>query len=152
MPSAYMIDANLLVLLTVGLTDRDMIADHRRLRRFSDEDFDTLISLLELVDEIYVTPNTLTETSNLLGFHRGSERGPVFETLRQLIDESIEVVVPSRDAAKQSSFVDVGLTDAGLLTQISEERPLLTVDLELFGLARMIHPDAAVNFTLSQNL
>ncbi len=39
------IDANLLVLLVVGATDRALIAKHRRLKRFAVEDYERLIEL-----------------------------------------------------------------------------------------------------------
>ena len=72
MVSGYFIDANLLVLLVVGSAGRDYISKHRRLRRFSKEDYDLLLRLIRKAKgtrRVFVTPNTLTETSNLLGQH-----------------------------------------------------------------------------------
>ena len=60
------IDSNLLVLLTVGSVGRDLIAKHRRLREYTAEDYGILVDLLSRFDQVFVTPNTLTETSNLL--------------------------------------------------------------------------------------
>ena len=72
--SRFLIDANLLVLFVVGKTDRQLIAKHRRLREFSVDDYDRLVGILRMVDQLVVTPNTLTETSNLLAQHTEPER------------------------------------------------------------------------------
>ena len=45
------IDANLLVLLVVGLTDRALIAKHKRTKTFEPEDFDLLTRLLAGYDQ-----------------------------------------------------------------------------------------------------
>ena len=68
-----LVDAILLVLLIVGRAGRDRIAKHRRLREFSVGDVDRLLEMLRNVNEIVVTPNTLTESSNLLAQHREPE-------------------------------------------------------------------------------
>ena len=78
-PTGYFIDANLLVLLVVGSTDRDLIPKHRRLRVFAKEDYDLLIRFITQVDRVYVTPNTLTETSNLLAQHADPELSLFFD-------------------------------------------------------------------------
>ena len=61
----YFLDTNLFVLLVVGSESRDLISKHRRLEHYSPEDYDILLDLLEGADQLFVTPNTLTETSNL---------------------------------------------------------------------------------------
>ena len=48
-----------------------------------------------------VTPNTLTEASNLLGQHDAPERSKFFDTLRYTIENSQEVVVTSVDGLSQ---------------------------------------------------
>ena len=141
------IDANLLVLLVVGSVDRGLIAKHRRLRDFIAKDYDLLLDLIELVDQVYVTPNTLTETSNLLAQHGEPERSMLLKQLRVIIHESEEVVVASTAASSNSKFHRLGLTDAVLLEVITAETPLITVDLDLYLAALEKGQDAAVNFT-----
>ena len=65
--TGYFVDANLLVLFVVGSESPDLIPKHRRLKGYLAEDYDLLFLLLDEVDQVFVTPNTLTETSNLLG-------------------------------------------------------------------------------------
>ncbi len=151
-PAGFFIDANLLVLLVVGSVGRDLIAKHRRLRRFTTEDYERLLGLIAPVDRVFVTPNTLTETSNLLAQHRDPERSRFFDRLRLIIQESEEVVVASAVASSNSAFQRLGLTDAVLLEAVTAEIPLVTVDLDLYLAALAKEPYAAVNFTHLQDL
>lgn len=133
------IDSNLLVLLVVGSVDRELIAKHRRTRRFTPEDYDRLLTL----NRVFVTPNTLTEASNLLK----SQDTRFQDGLRILIEESEEIVVASVTAVRHGAFSRLGLTDAALLGIISTERPLITVDLDLFNAALATGEAVAFNFT-----
>ena len=131
----------------VGRVDRNLIAKHRRLREYTEEDYDILLTLLNPVDELYVTPNTLTETSNLLGQHAEPERSMLLNELRGLIQRSQEVVVSSAQASNNREFPQLGLSDAALLEAITPETPLLTVDLDLFIAALQKGYYTAVNFS-----
>ncbi len=142
----YFIDANLLVLLVVGSVGQDLIAKHNRTKQYSPEDYELLLGLLAPVEQIYVTPNTLTETSNLLAQHGEPERSWLFAELRALIEDSREVVVASAQASSNSIFVRLGLTDAALLELVSSEVPLLTVDSILYDAVVRNAPGSAVNF------
>lgn len=141
------IDAGLLVLLIDGSVGRNLVEKHRRLRGYSAEDFDILIGLLDPVDQVFVTPNTLTEASNLLAQHGDPERSRFFDRLRHFIQESNEIVVASVDAAGNDAFPRLGLTDAALLEAINSDTPLITVDLDLYLAALDKNEGAAVNFT-----
>lgn len=146
MPNALFIDANLIVLLIVGSVGRDLIARHRRTRTFAVEDYDRLIRAISLVGNIQVTPNTLTEASNLLGQHGEPQRSQLLLALRTLIEQSNETIVASVDAARRDAFPRLGLTDAALLEAVSADAPLLTVDLDLYVAALASGDEAAINF------
>ncbi len=148
----YFIDANLLVLLVVGSESRDLISKHRRLEAYTAEDFDILFDLLEGADQLFVTPNTLTETSNLLGQHGEPERSLLMTRLQYLIHGSQEIVVTSVDASSNSQFERLGLTDAALLEAATIDTPLLTVDFGLYLAALESGEERAVNFTHYRNL
>ena len=149
-PRGLFIDANLFVLLVVGATGRELISKHRRLRRFEAEDYERLLGLIRQVDRVFVTPNTLTEASNLLAQHGDPERSQFFRVLRNLIEKSEEVVVASAIASRNSLFGRLGLTDAALLEVVSAETPLVTVDLELYLAALAKGQEVAFNFTRLQ--
>jgi hypothetical protein len=148
----YFLDANLLVLLVVGSENRDLIPKHRRLEHYSAEDFDILLGLLENADRLYVTPNTLTETSNLVSQHGEPERSLLMRRLQYLIHGSEEIVVASIDASSNSRYQRLGLTDAALLELATTETPVLTVDLDLYLAAIESGEERAVNFNHFRNL
>ncbi len=140
------IDSNLLVLLVVGRVGRDLITKHRRLREYTADDYDILDKLLRPVDQVFVTPNTLTEASNLLGLHADPERSRFFDMLRFIIQGSQEVVVASVEASSNDEFRRLGLTDAALLEVITAEAPLLTVDFDLYMAASRKEAASVINF------
>jgi hypothetical protein len=150
--NGYFIDANLLLLLVVGSVSPDAIARHRRLRVFTRDDYDILINQIGQVERVLVTPNTLTETSNLLGYHAEPERSHFFERLRFIIDETEEIVVASASASRNNAFTRLGLTDAALLEVATNETPIITVDLDLYLAASSSNPDSAINFAHLRNL
>ena len=143
--SEFVIDANLLVLLIVGSVERDWVARHRRLDSFSVEDYDLLVDLLSDADRIWVTPNALAETSNLLGYAGKDDGGPLAVGLRRFIDTSVEEYVPSQSASSRPEFARLGLNDASLLELVSATRPLLTVDIKLYLAAVALDPHGAIN-------
>ena len=145
-PTGYFVDANLLVLLVTGSVDRELIARHRRLRRFTAADYDVLRRMAHEAGRVFVTPNTLTEASNLLAQHREPDRSHLLDGLRALIEESEEIVVRSAEASSNAEYVRLGLTDAALLEAVTADTPVLTVDLDLYRAAWRKQPDAAVNF------
>ena len=153
--TGYFVDSALLTLLAVGNEDRDLIAKHRRLQGYAPEDYDALTALVSRTDsgKIFATPNTLTETSNLLGQHGEPERSRLFARLRSMIAESVEIVVASADASSNESFGRLGLTDAALLEVASSQTPLLTSDARLYLEAmKGARGVVAVNFSGFRNL
>ena len=147
MPSALFIDANLIVLLIVGSVDRELIARHRRTRTFTVEDYDRLFRAISQVDTLRVTPNVLTEASNLLGLHGEPQRSQLLRKLRELIEQgTAESFIASVDAVRHDVFPRLGLTDAALLEVVSADAPLLTVDLNLYVAALAGGDEAAINF------
>ena len=148
----YFLDTNLFVLLVVGSESRDLISKHRRLEHYSAEDYDILFELLEDADQLFVTPNTLTETSNLVSQHGEPERSLLMRRLQYLIHGSEEIVVASIDASTNAKFAELGLTDAALLETATADTPLLTVDFDLYLAALESGEERAINFTHYRNL
>ena len=151
-PIGFFVDTNLLVLYVAGREDRALISRHRRLDEYSAEDYDVLLDLLALVERVFVTPNTLTETSNLLAQHGEPERSRLLRRLRSIIQDSEEIVVASAIASANDSFERLGLADAALLEVATSETPLVTVDVSLYLAVLEKNQDAAVNFKELRNL
>ncbi len=143
--NAVILDANLLVLLVVGLYSRPYIARHKRLAACSEKDFDLLSAYVASASRLIVTPNTVTETSNLAGQTSEPARGKILMMLGRLLQTTEEVYVDSKFAAEHPAFPRLGLTDSVLLNVADEGRTLLTADLDLY-LAALRHGQSAVNF------
>lgn len=144
-PNAVLLDANLLVLLIVGLTSPDYISRHKRLRAFTIEDFELLRELLNSAQRIIVTPNIVTETSNLASQISEPARGRVLTVLRALLAGVIEVYVPSQSAAAGGAYLRLGISDAATLAVTMDDLTILTTDLDLY-LESMRAGRAAINF------
>ena len=145
-PAGYLVDTNLLLLFVVGSEAPSLIAKHRRLETYSEDDFQALRRLLDQAGEIHVTPNTLTETSNLLGQHGEPERSRLYHRLRTIIQDTREIVVPSAKASAHPAFDRLGLTDVVLLEAAAAETPLLTMDFQLYAAGLAKGENTAVSF------
>lgn len=144
------LDANLLVLFVAGLTDRRLIGQHKRLRAYVDEDFVQLHRILAYSARVMVTPHVLAETSNLLGQIEAPSRQRLLVTLSRVCGELIEVFVAASDAARDSIFPQLGLTDTALLMLPLDGHALLTADHDLHVAAiRRGHDSRNFNHTRS---
>jgi len=126
------IDTQLLLLFVVGMTKRSYITKHKRLHAYSEADFDLLKEEIAPYDAIVVTPNTLTETSNLLGYIQEPMRSEVFAVFGAFIRHVDERYVESRALCGDRAFMTLGLTDAALLEISRDHDILLTADLGLY--------------------
>ena len=139
------LDTNLLVLLVVGITDRALITKHKKLKAFLPADFDLLSDLIKKSQQLVVTPNTLTEASNLIGQIDKHARTRIFDTFRALILKTHEHCLASNTAVQAKEFIRLGLTDSVLLDITDKSRFLLTTDLDLY-LAALHRGESAFNF------
>ena len=132
-----LLDANLLLLFVVGLASRKYISTHKRLKSYSEEDYDLLQVMLARASKIIVTPNVLTETSNLAAQIGDPARTRIFQVLRAAIGsgKTTECYLDSRVAAARPEFLRLGLTDCGLLEIGAPGDLLLTADVQLWRAA-----------------
>lgn len=126
------LDTNLLVLFVVGTASRKYIGSHKRLKQFSEQDYDLLLQAIGAASEILVTPNTLAETSNLAKNISEPAKSEVMSVLGQIISESPEIYVRSADAVQNREYIRLGLTDSALISASTENTVLLTTDLGLY--------------------
>lgn len=132
---SFIIDANLLLLAVVGKASRDYIHRHKRLQGYSLSDYDRLCDLLFKATRIVVTPNILTEVSNLARQIGEPARTKVSQSLRNFIQMATVVderYVQSVDATCRKEFLRLGLTDSALLSLAADSTMLLTADLHLY--------------------
>lgn len=141
MSRPVLIDANLLLLLLTGLAAPEQLKQHKRLKRYPPFAFEMLVMRLVEAGNILMTPNVLTETSNLLPTGGEALRNTLMATLRGFIDgtkiEGLDLPrtehhVPSLVAAAHRAFLRLGLTDATPLDSSFAAITLLTDDLPLY--------------------
>lgn len=150
MPSV-LLDANLLLLLVVGATDRTYISKHKRLKAYTESDYDILQEIIGTMTGIAVTPNILTEVSNLANQIAEPARAEIAVTFRTLANRLDESYVTSKRAVAQPEFLRLWLTDAGILEELNNGHVLLTADLGLY-LAALDRGKVAENFNYRRQL
>jgi len=79
-----------------------------------------------------VTPNTLTETSNLIGYIAEPARTKILNVFCDFIRALDEHYCESRLAISRKEFIRLGLTDSVLLHETTDSSILLTADLDLY--------------------
>ena len=146
------IDANLILLLTVGLTRPQLISKHKRTKEYSISDYELLLEFLNRFKIVLVTPNTLTEASNLLRQHGDPEKSEILSTFRALVKTSEESSIVSSEAVDHVKFPSLGLIDVVLLSEASPNTPLITVDLALYLATVSKNPSSAINFNHMRDL
>lgn len=139
------VDANLLVLLVVGLTDEKLVEKHKRTTSFQQDDFQLLTEILSGYEEILLTPHVLTEVSNLTSQIGDPAKSKIRSTFAALMNTHPEIYEKSSTTGKHYLFARLGLTDCGLLSLVENGNPLITVDLSLY-LAACKLSDNVFNF------
>jgi len=127
-----LLDANLLVLPVVGLVSEPSIPKHKRTKMFSVSDFRLLKDYLNDAPKIAVTPNVVTEASNLLATNDEGMTGRCRDMLKELLNEWGETFIRSSVAALHPAYRRLGITDAALLDDSFGQHELLTMDLDLY--------------------
>lgn len=126
------LDANLLVLLVVGLTDHSLITSHKRLKEYTPADFKLLERLISASSGVVVTPNVLSEASNLLRQISEPAKSRIGQAFRKLIHRTDEIYVVSSEASYRSEFLRLGLTDCSLLELSKQNIIIVSADLGLY--------------------
>jgi hypothetical protein len=142
------LDTNLLLLFIVGSVRPDFIPKHRRLGAYGRADFELLLEVVSKADTLCTTPNTLTETSNLLGYGVTNPlRAELMTFFAQVIGNAAETYVKSARVAANPRFFMLGLSDATWIEALDGKAAiLLTADLGLY-LAASHQGLSAINFT-----
>lgn len=130
------IDTNLLLLLVVGQVNPEFVERHKRLKAYSQADFDLLKLLIGEASGIVTTPNVLTEFSNLLG---DGVTNPLHSQLYtfagSLIPSLQEEYRSSSLVVRDREFNRLGLADCAWLAVLDNRTVLYTADRSLYASA-----------------
>jgi hypothetical protein len=128
---SVVIDANLLVLLIVGMTNPEYIKRHRRLNpSYKAQHFDLIRRILIKALKVVCTTHILTEASNLLRQVGDPMRSEIMATYR-MFESAEEPGISAKTASQSPNFIRLGLTDAAILSFVPANMLLLTVDHDL---------------------
>lgn len=137
------VDSNLLILLVIGLYDPLFITRFRNTSQFRFEGFERLGRTLDLFATILVTPNILTEVSNMANQAPERVKSSIFarfgETVRLVLQETH---LPSREVVVGPHFERFGLTDVGIARLAMSGALVLTIDKPLVAYLQAIGTDA----------
>lgn len=147
--NGVLLDANLLVLLIIGLVDPRRIATHKKLNSFYNEkSYKLLFYIINSCRKIYVSSHVLAETNGLMtkGL-TGEVEVNAFLALKQVIelDSFHELHCPSNTIVTHEKFIKYGLTDIGLLKLLKNKVVLLSDDFAFSGYVEKIGLDS-LNF------
>jgi hypothetical protein len=121
----------LLLLLFVGLRDRNRIPKFKRTAQFTIRDFERLAAFIRRFRELVTTPSILTEVSNLLGQLPDSLKYSFYQHFAHAIKDMHEQYTPSQELGNEKAFPRFGLTDAAILHAASGKYLVLTDDFRL---------------------
>lgn len=143
-----LIDTNLFLLLVIGSINSRYIQSSGLLQKFDKNDYDLLVGFTSHFRTKLVTPNILTETSNLLeGFNSRTKLEP-YKVLNSIVNDNlVEVTIPSKDATSTKGFLKFGLTDI-TIEKVHEQLGclILTDDMELSHYLSKKTNGAVINF------
>jgi hypothetical protein len=127
-----LVDANLLLLLVVGLVDKQRIGKVGRTDGFDIEAFDLLVETVNEFRYRVTTPHVLTEASDLLckGAHEPLA-SILVNQLFAIVDVSEERFVTARKLARDPLARPFGLADSGIIEVAQRGCSILSVDAGL---------------------
>lgn len=138
------IDCNVLLLLVIGSIGKKQIEKFKRTSMYTASDYDLLIDLIG-DSTILVTPNVLTEASNLLESFNSSQVSESLHALKRFIFEVNEEYLTSLDLSGNKCFLKFGLADSSIFELSKKGVVAITTDSRLYSfLATQGHP--VINF------
>lgn len=126
------VDTNLFLVLLVGGLDPDQIERFKRTKAYTREDYALLVMFVKRFKRILITPNVLTEVSNLAGQLTDPLRREARIALAQMTQDLHERYLPSRDLVVDPHFPVLGLTDVSIAQSVGKDVTVITADLPLY--------------------
>ncbi|TVQ05152.1 MAG: hypothetical protein EA338_00770 [Roseinatronobacter sp.] len=131
---SILIDTNLLVLLLLGNLDRNEVGKNKRIKRYSVNELDLLVSFATQFPRHVSTPHVLTETSNLIGAGEREEVRGATSAFAQYCMQVDEQFCEARVISQGRWLEKLGLTDAAIIEKLVPKGVLvLTDDYKLAG-------------------
>ena len=130
--NSALIDTNLLVLLVVGATDRNLIGSHRRARNFMPRDYDEFLQLLAGFDLFWITSHCLAETSDLLAQTDARKARSLLFGLSRFCMNTRESHLSKERIFADRDFPRLGVADTGFVQKSRTVTCTFTMDVQLY--------------------
>lgn len=127
------IDCNVFLLLLIGGLGEKHITSFKRTNIFDNSDYLLLIKLINR-SNVILTPNVLTESSNLIRTYDDSIGNKASIELKRIIASTKEIFIHSTLLTQNKCFLKFGLTDSSIYNLASKGVTAITVDAPLYGL------------------
>lgn len=130
-----LIDTNLLLLLFIGGVSKSYISSFKRTAVYTQEDYDSLLRLIDHFNRVVVTPNILTEVSNLANGLHGVRLEEFYMVFSKSLSILSELYIESSTVSNIHGFHSYGLADTGIIAIAKEKYLVLTDDLRFAAFA-----------------
>ena len=130
------LDTNIFLLLIIGLIDKEKISSNKRTSIYTNEDFNMLVNMIGDFNKILTCPNVWTEIDNLCNRIQGKDQWTYLETIKNIMDKSVEEYHKSRSVVNEYTFQNLGLTDSVLLLLARDSSLLISGDSSLCDYAK----------------
>jgi len=134
-------DTSPLLLLLIGLYDKNVIESFKRLSRYDSYDYDLLLQFITR-RKIIVTPQVLSEVSNFANRLKPNKFSEFIEENKPTLEKIDEKYIPKTDILASQEIVKFGFTDTSIILAAKETNALvLTDDYALLGKCKKIGLD-----------
>jgi len=130
---SVLLDTNLLLLLIVGVYNKELISEHKRTKNFVVEDFDLLVESINGYEILWVTSHCLAEVSNLLRQTNERQAEDLMACFSNLVAKAKESHIPKEVIFKNGVSVRLGVADTGLIIKSKRVSCVFTVDFDLYN-------------------
>lgn len=152
--NGLLIDTNIFLLLLIGIYDCNQIQKFKRTKKFSEENFDTLINVIDYFKaKIFITPHILTEVCNLSESYNNQRDNEIFKILEKLISQYKEENTSSISLIKNNTnaFYKFGIADSSIIDIAKQNTLIITDDADLYHII-LSQNLPAINFTYLMDL
>ncbi|UBB90324.1 hypothetical protein J4771_02910 [Candidatus Kaistella beijingensis] len=125
------LDCNVLLLLIIGSVDKKHISNFKRTSMFTEEHYDILIKLISN-SQILLTPNVITEASNLLESYSYDKQKVGLKFLKNICANIPESYEKSVKLVELEIFNNYGLSDSSVFNLCKVGAIAITIDFNLY--------------------
>ncbi|MCD5406189.1 MAG: hypothetical protein LRZ99_00670 [Desulfotomaculum sp.] len=129
---SVLLDTNLLLLLIVGLYDKDLISKHKRTKNFVVADFDLLVKSIDGYEILWVTSHCLAEVSNLLKQTNDGRAKALMACFAAFIAKAREAHIPKKIIFTNDVSIRLGVADTGIVIKSKRVSCVFTTDFDLY--------------------